>query len=171
MQNSRCFIRQILEPAERLSPPLAELTPSLPSPVRALHPGPRMTFKRILVPVDFSGCSAAALKLAASLGAALHADVEVLFVSDGLGSDGLLGDELEKYVASVLPEASVPIRKTIEHGPPRARIVAVARRNTCDAIVMGTHGRTGRVRSLAGSIAEGVVRTAGCPVITVREPP
>jgi len=47
--------------------------------------------------------------------------------------------------------------------------VATAESGGFDAIVLGTHGRTGRLHALAGSVAESVVRTAGCPVITVRE--
>jgi nucleotide-binding universal stress UspA family protein len=38
-----------------------------------------------------------------------------------------------------------------------------------DLIVIGTHGRTGRVHALAGSVAESVVRMAPCPVLTVRD--
>ena len=39
-----------------------------------------------------------------------------------------------------------------------------------DLIVMGTHGRTGLQHLLVGSVAERVVRTATCPVLTVRHP-
>jgi universal stress protein A len=40
----------------------------------------------------------------------------------------------------------------------------------CDLIVMGTHGRTGVKHLLVGSIAEHIVRTAPCPVLTLRVP-
>jgi nucleotide-binding universal stress UspA family protein len=49
-------------------------------------------------------------------------------------------------------------------------IVEHARRTAADFIVMGTHGRTGVDRALMGSVAEHVVRTAACPVLTVRHP-
>ncbi len=39
-----------------------------------------------------------------------------------------------------------------------------------DLIVMGTHGRTGVAHLLLGSVAERLVRTAPCPVLTVRHP-
>ena len=38
----------------------------------------------------------------------------------------------------------------------------------CDLIVMGTHGRTGVAHLFLGSVAEKVVRTAPCPVLTIR---
>ncbi len=49
------------------------------------------------------------------------------------------------------------------------RIVEVAG-DGFDLIVMGTHGRVGRLHELLGSVAEGVVRNAPCPVLTVRDP-
>ena len=48
------------------------------------------------------------------------------------------------------------------------RIVAAARRNRADLIVIGTHGRTGLARLMLGSVASRVVATAACPVLTVR---
>jgi nucleotide-binding universal stress UspA family protein len=55
-------------------------------------------------------------------------------------------------------------------GDPAAEIVAEAERERCDLIVMGTHGRTGIRRLLMGSVAEGVVRKATCPVLTYKVP-
>jgi nucleotide-binding universal stress UspA family protein len=53
-------------------------------------------------------------------------------------------------------------------GEPSATIVQVARETSADLIVMGTHGRTGLARVLMGSVAEDVLRTAPCPVMTVK---
>jgi len=52
---------------------------------------------------------------------------------------------------------------------PAEAIVEYARRIEADLIVMGTHGRTGLDRLLTGSVAEHVVRSAPCPVLTVRD--
>ena len=60
-------------------------------------------------------------------------------------------------------------RRTIP-GDPIRRIVEVAADGDYQLIVMGTHGRVGRLHALLGSVAEGVVRNAPCPVLTVREP-
>lgn len=49
-------------------------------------------------------------------------------------------------------------------------ITQFAKDGGIDLIVMGTHGRTGLKHLLLGSVAERVVRTAPCPVLTVRKP-
>jgi nucleotide-binding universal stress UspA family protein len=53
-------------------------------------------------------------------------------------------------------------------GPTPAAICDFARTQNIDLIVMGTHGRGGMAHLLLGSVAERVVRTAPCPVLTVR---
>jgi nucleotide-binding universal stress UspA family protein len=128
---------------------------------------------RILAPVDLSSCSRNSLEFACKLAATCGASVEVLFVSGALAppptaTNGADASELHRFVKSVPGTSGVPLSEHVEAGDARERIVALA--EGFDAIVLGTHGRTGRTRSLAGSIAEGVVRTAPCPVVTVREP-
>ena len=54
---------------------------------------------------------------------------------------------------------------------PADEIVRYAQDNNIDLIVMGTHGRRAVAHLLVGSVAERVVRTAPCPVLTVRQPP
>jgi nucleotide-binding universal stress UspA family protein len=53
-------------------------------------------------------------------------------------------------------------------GTPAGAIVHLAEKEGVDMIVMPTHGRTGLVRLLMGSVAEEVVRKAKCPVLTVK---
>ena len=55
-------------------------------------------------------------------------------------------------------------------GPTAKRIVEHAEETRADLIVMATHGRSGLGHLLLGSVAEKVVRTARCPVLTAREP-
>ena len=138
------------------------------------------TVRRILVPVDFSTPSAAALSFAYSLASQLGASIDVLHVMDP--SDTLLtpadkpaaGDPaaaralLHTFVAEGTGDR-VPIAERLESGDPRERIVAVAAADNIDMIVMGTHGRTGLSRLLMGSVAEAVVRRAPCPVITYKQ--
>jgi nucleotide-binding universal stress UspA family protein len=54
------------------------------------------------------------------------------------------------------------------HGPAAIELVEFARTGNFDLIVMGTHGRTGIRHVLMGSVAERVLRTAPCPVLTVK---
>jgi universal stress protein A len=53
-------------------------------------------------------------------------------------------------------------------GIPYRKIVEVAADEKLDLIVMATHGRTGFSHLFLGSVAEKVVRTAPCPVLTIR---
>ena len=53
-------------------------------------------------------------------------------------------------------------------GSAAREIVEHAQNNHIDLIVMGTHGRGGMAHLLLGSVTERVVRTATCPVLTVR---
>jgi nucleotide-binding universal stress UspA family protein len=61
----------------------------------------------------------------------------------------------------------IRVRGAIGEGPAASAIVAAARRYRAHMIVVGTHGRSGVRRVLIGSVAERVVRTAPCPVLTV----
>ena len=132
--------------------------------------------RRILVPVDLSSCSRAALEFAHSLAGALGASLEVLFAyqpNDGTAFGAKEANatrlELHRFIESAELDAAVPVTERVEAGDARERIVTIAEKDGFDLIVIGTHGRTGRTRSLAGSVAESVVRTASRPVLTVRE--
>jgi nucleotide-binding universal stress UspA family protein len=77
--------------------------------------------------------------------------------------------ELHQFIETVPEGRALAIHEHVVHGDARERIVATAELDGFDLIVLGTHGRTGRPRSLAGSVAESVVRTSSRPVVTVRE--
>jgi nucleotide-binding universal stress UspA family protein len=136
--------------------------------------------KKVLVPVDGSDCSRAALQFACDLAARVGASVDALTVvererqSKGeiarpANDAGMTAaqTELHQLIESV-PHDGQKIVEHLDVGNPTERIVLAAERDDFDLIVMGTHGRTGRPRSLAGSVAESVVRNASCPVVTVR---
>lgn len=129
--------------------------------------------QKILVAVDFSSCSRAALELARSLGDSLGASIDVLFVRQPGSGDEMehalaAKDELHQFIAGA-GRNDPPAGERVETGDARERIVTIAEKDAYDLIVLGTHGRTGRSRMLAGSVAESVVRTATRPVLTVRE--
>lgn len=128
-------------------------------------------FQRILVPIDLSPCSAAALQLAAQLAEVHAATLQVLHArSDASEAVAAEQAEVEQFVASVLGDgAPLPVVH-VTSGSPRDVILTFVERLKCDVIVLGTNGRTGRTRMLAGSVAESVVRAAACPVVTVRSP-
>jgi universal stress protein A len=140
---------------------------------------------KILVPVDFSDCSRAALSHALSLAGQLGATVEVLYVVEvpsfrtepriakESGSTTLREyalengrAELDGFLSSLEADQRTRFSTTLDVGRPRDRILEHAKRY--DLVVLGTHGRTGRAHSFAGSVAENIVRLAPCPVLTVR---
>jgi nucleotide-binding universal stress UspA family protein len=138
------------------------------------------SIRRILVPVDFSASSGEALRFAHALASALGASIEILHVMDPSGTmldrvadrpsggDPIAAGGLLSDFAAAVESGAVPMTTRIEQGEPHDRIVSLARDEGFDLIVMGTEGRTGRSRSLAGSVAESVVRTSPRPVLTVR---
>ncbi len=74
---------------------------------------------------------------------------------------------LEGLVAG-LGQAGPKTEIEVEHGGAADRILAVAEARGADLIVVGTHGRTGLNRVLLGSVADRVIRSAACPVVTAR---
>jgi nucleotide-binding universal stress UspA family protein len=145
--------------------------------------------RRILVPVDFSTPSRAALDYAAEIATKLGATVDVIhvwqlpgFVPLGSGMSGagvgelamtdMIRQSAEEALAGFVDEARkrnvvVGSARTLAGAPTHA-IVDAARAGNYDLIVVGTHGRTGLPRVLLGSVAENVVRHAHCPVLAVR---
>ena len=67
-------------------------------------------------------------------------------------------------------QAQFHTTRAVVFGQPARAIVDYATQHGIDLIVMGTHGRGGMAHLFVGSVAERVVRTALCPVLTVREP-
>jgi universal stress protein A len=143
--------------------------------------------KRILVPVDFSDPSLQALDYAIELGRRLKAELIVLHAVEpvyyptagdisGIAYDvGLVYQELERAghaqlsrLAATLRARRVAVRALLLVGTAHRVITETAKKLKADLIVMSTHGRTGLLHVLMGSVAERVVRTAVCPVMTVR---
>jgi len=142
---------------------------------------------RILVPTDFSPCSDAALGCAKRMAAKMRGSLCLLHVIDHPASGVPFGSELcapESLEARqdqtenarielgsrMLEDSRSRIATTadIVFGASAAMISAYAADHAFDMIVMGTHGRSGIAHLLMGSVAESVIRTARCPVLTVK---
>jgi nucleotide-binding universal stress UspA family protein len=120
----------------------------------------------ILVATDFSPYSEQAIRAAAALarhfGAALHM-LHVVHHADERPA------ALDRLAGVAEGEAGgVPFTATVAVGRPAPEIVGYAAREQMDLIVVGTHGRTGLAHVVMGSVAEAVVRTAPCQVLTIR---
>jgi nucleotide-binding universal stress UspA family protein len=144
--------------------------------------------RTVLVATDFGESSEAALTYGRDLARTFDATLHVLHVVQNVYT--LLGTEA--YI-SVLPDLQRDVEdaarvrveallsdedRTALHattvirtsGAPAAAIVEYANDAKIDLIIMGTHGRGAVAHMLMGSVAERVVRTAPCPVLTVRHP-
>jgi nucleotide-binding universal stress UspA family protein len=121
--------------------------------------------REILLATDFSEIAETAAVVARQQAVRWGARVHVLHVTDP-GDTG--GDRLGRIAAGLAPIATM-VRTMVAHDPARA-IVAYASSHAIDLIVIGTHGRSGFSQVLLGSVAERVVRTAPCPVLTVPVP-
>jgi nucleotide-binding universal stress UspA family protein len=143
--------------------------------------------ERVLVPVDFSEGSDAALEYALGLTHALGGHVDVLHVLESpryssdlmVGMAGTTFSSFEDYargaatreMESFLARHRSPgpkVHARIDAGDPAHEIVRRAETDRYDLVVMATHGRSGLAHLLVGSVTEKVIRRAPCPVLTVR---
>jgi nucleotide-binding universal stress UspA family protein len=138
----------------------------------------------ILVPTDFSPAAASALRYAARLAQRFLAKLQVLYVEPfvqpldemamafgqatfdnertvTVAREQLLRHIEENVPPSVMYDAIVSVGATVQ------AIVTEARESNAEMIVMGTHGRSGVGRLIAGSVTEAVMRIAPIPVIAV----
>jgi nucleotide-binding universal stress UspA family protein len=142
----------------------------------------------VLVATDFSEPSHAALNYGRELARSFDATLHVLHVADSIymqyGGEAYsavvpdLQQEVEEAARQQLDALLDEEDRTALHAKPvivtaiakAAAIVEYAGHHAIDLIVMGTHGRGAISHLLMGSVAERVVRTAGCPVLTVHHP-
>jgi nucleotide-binding universal stress UspA family protein len=136
-----------------------------------------MKIQKVLFPTDFSPAAMAAFPLAQSLARDSNALLVIVHVDE---TEPRLvhyvfpepeRSELFSRLEAVLPDdPAIAYEHRLVAGDAAETIVAMPERDNVDLIVMGTHGRTGLVRMLMGSVAERVVRRASCPVLTIRQP-
>ena len=148
----------------------------------------RMSYRRILVPVDGSASSKLGLREALDLAESQRARLQLVHVVDHQ-SVVTSGAELGIYAADLFTSLKQAGRRLLDNaeavvkrrgltcssvlletatGGAADRIVRQARKWGADLIVMGTHGRRGIRRLVMGSDAEQVVRTSPVPVLLVR---
>jgi nucleotide-binding universal stress UspA family protein len=141
-----------------------------------------MVFRKILIAIDSEPIAAHAADLGAELAGLMGAEMAFIHVIDpALVNAADTGIQPDVFVASAkeearkliddfrqrLPQQSAAL-EFVQIGSPVTEIVAAATDWPADLIVIGSHGRGGVVRALLGSVAEGVMRQAPCPVLVVR---
>jgi universal stress protein A len=139
-----------------------------------------MNIRHILAPTDFSQLSKQAVTYAFELAQNVDAKLSLLHVIEvpvyaievSLPLEDLEQDA-RRELSRLLPEAEsahVAVTRLVEMGVPSQKILETAAAEQVDMIVMATHGRAGLSHLIMGSVAERVVRTAPCPVLTIRPP-
>ena len=144
-----------------------------------------LPFRTILCPTDFSVPSETAVTAAVELTRHFHATLRLVHVVPALPAprpDLNYTFRVPEYEAALHAEASEKLKQlaarlcgegvssesSIGHGDAGREIARMADEFGADVIVIATHGETGWRHALFGSVAERVVRLAGCPVLTVR---
>jgi universal stress protein A len=146
-----------------------------------------MTPKKVLFSTDFSENSAVARDCAIDYARVFAAELAILHVinSSQIGYPSLeesvpldirsalesIQYSVDKALDLIGTECRQSVQSVSTHcriGTPAYEIVRFAREEQVELIVMGTHGWTGFKHLVMGSTAENVVRTAACPVLTVR---
>lgn len=141
-----------------------------------------MLFQKILVAVDGEPIAAHAADIGAELARLAGAEMAFIHVIDpALVNAADTGIQPDVFLASAKEEARkliegfrkrLPEQLTalefVQIGTPPTEIANAAKDWPADLIVIGSHGRGGLKRALLGSVAEGVMRHAPCPVLVVR---
>ncbi|WP_020653168.1 universal stress protein [Massilia niastensis] len=147
-------------------------------------------YKRILVPTDGSATATLAADAAIELARGCGSEIVALSIAfpepypaaaeggivteQGPRVDLLLqqADELVARIAERAQAAGVNCATVTEYSlSPAEAIVDVARNHRCDLIFMGSHGRRGLTRLIAGSVTQNVLAYSAIPVMVLRPPP
>lgn len=147
-----------------------------------------MNIQRILVAVDYSDCSRAALRFAVELANRFQAELDVVHVWDrpsyisdvvmtraellhGHSLTQMIEVNAELDLQRFLTSCELPLDQAVQgrlvSGDPASALLRELKQGQHDMVVVGTHGRSGLSRVLLGSVAEKLLRLATVPVVTV----
>lgn len=141
---------------------------------------------KILVPLDFSSPSKEAFRYAAYLASRYNSIIYTLTVFDKKYRE--IGEDRKKHTAVIVHKKKIRlwekfpellktatyngkephIKRILLDGDPSSRIESVVEQKEIDLVIMGTNGRTGLEHFFVGSVAEKVLRSVNCPVMTIR---
>lgn len=144
--------------------------------------------KKILVPTDFSKYADAALKKALALAGRHDAKIYLLHVIDkqiqqcavdyclkyevveALKKESLkeAKTKLKKEAEAIAKSKKIKIAFDIKKGIPSEVILNEQKVKKIDLIVISSHGKTGLLKQLMGSVADKVIKGAKCPVLVVK---
>jgi nucleotide-binding universal stress UspA family protein len=141
--------------------------------------------RHILVPVDFSRCSRAALSYALQRAHGLPCVIDVLYVARPFQANvtvhlpehtqvplseyarGSAVRDLDHFVVSMRSSAGTRLRPRVEFGDAAEVILRIAAEEGYDQVIMGAHSQNARTEVRLGAVADRVAHAARCPVVTV----
>jgi universal stress protein A len=137
-------------------------------------------FHTIVVTTDFSANSAVAARPAIEIARQFGGHIVLVHALDVASTEpevpvdlaalaAMTREQLQEFGTREIGDQA-PWTAEVVFGPPYVAVTDAAARHHADLIVVATHGRTGLLHLLLGSVAERVARTAACPVLTVRVP-
>jgi universal stress protein A len=147
-----------------------------------------VAYQRIMVPVDYSQFSKGAVEMAVEIARRFGSTIDVVHVWDRpsyvtdvimVGHPGesqrslleLIRENAERDMAEFMGTLELPTDVQVTHhllsGDPAATLLKELGKGGHDLVVLGTHGRTGIVHLLLGSVAEKLIRHSPVPVLTV----
>ncbi len=141
--------------------------------------------KKILAAVDFGDLSDRVLQEAGEMARMFGSELIICHVVDRPGLISRLPPGGEGYIPANLPEIQEQYareqvakfqqssglsnaRLVTGQGSPASEVMRIAKEENADLIIQGTHGRGALAHALLGSVAERIVRSAPCPVLTIR---
>lgn len=143
--------------------------------------------KAILVPTDFSEYSDRAIKQAVDIAEQNNAKIYLLHVVDKLqqcaidycipietmmkvqsDSEKEASRKMQDEAKKITQAKKIDVTFDVKSGVPFEEILKEQQERNADLIVIASHGRTGILKNLIGSVAERVMREAKCPVLLVR---
>jgi nucleotide-binding universal stress UspA family protein len=144
--------------------------------------------RNILLPTDLSSLSLSAVEYAVDLTEKYNARLHLLHILEKippiltiksleLSEEKILSsieqearDSLRKIADNIHLKGENPIIQAIVKGIDHEEIIRYSKDHKIDMIVIATHGRSGIVYTLLGSVAEKVIRYSKCPVLVVTPP-
>jgi nucleotide-binding universal stress UspA family protein len=141
---------------------------------------------KILVPLDFSPASKQAFRYAVSLASHYNSTIYTLTVFDKKYKE--LADDHKRHTTILVrgekiqlwkefpellqtasyDESETRLKRILLDGDPSSKIESLVQKKEIDLVIMGTNGRTGLEYFLLGSVAEKVLKSVDCPVMTIR---
>jgi nucleotide-binding universal stress UspA family protein len=144
--------------------------------------------KNILVPTDFSKFSDAALKKAVEIATQYDSKIYLLHVVDEQISQCAVDycidyavfkqiennsikasrDKLKKEAEAIIKTKKIKVIFDVKNGVPSEVVLSEQKAKKIDLVVIASHGKTGLLKQLMGSVADKVVQGSKCPVMVVK---